>query len=644
MMTSAAVAATGSQGLWFVSRGSGLVLLVLFSVVMVLGAATRMGSAPRRWPRFAVAELHRTLSLFAVALLGLHVVTAILDPFVRIGWAATLLPFGSPYRTAAIGLGTLAVDLGGAVLLTSLARRPLGFRAWRAVHWLAYLAWPVAFVHSLTAGNDLHLWWVALIECGSAALVATAVLARLLGRARTPPPSQPGHAVARKPHVRVGAMKRELHTDAPDGWSPPGERASGPAGLPRLLPARYGGGPATLGDHLARHGPLPRCAKDPRRRDALITEVARAGLTGRGGASFPTARKLTAVASGPRRPIVIANGTEGEPASAKDKVLLAREPHLVLDGAVLAAEMVGAGRAVVVVHHAVREIVDDAVAKRRSARLDRIALRVMTAADRFVAGEASAAVHWVERGDPRPTRTPPRLSEHGLGGRPTLVQNVETLAHLALIARYGAHWFRSAGTPAEPGSMLVTLIGAVRRPGVYEIEIGTPAGQVLGLAGGPAAPLAALLLGGYFGTWVPWRAAAALPLSAAGLAVLGAGPGAGLVAALPDDACGLAETARVARYLADESAGQCGPCVFGLDAVAGQLEALARGRGGDLGRLRRALAQADGRGACRHPDGAVRMVRSALAVFSDEIDRHAGGWCRGTSAAGLLPVPPRAPR
>jgi methionine sulfoxide reductase heme-binding subunit len=203
MTTSAAVAATGSQGLWFVSRGSGLVLLVLFSAVMALGAATRMGSAPRRWPRFAVAELHRTLSLFAVALLALHVVTAIMDPFVRIGWAATVLPFGSPYRTVAIGLGTLAVDLGGAVLITSLLRQRLGFRAWRAVHWLAYLAWPVAFVHSLTAGNDLHIWWVALIECGSAAVVATAVLARLLGRARTPAPF--GSAARWRADVRSGS-------------------------------------------------------------------------------------------------------------------------------------------------------------------------------------------------------------------------------------------------------------------------------------------------------------------------------------------------------------------------------------------------------------------------------------------------------
>jgi methionine sulfoxide reductase heme-binding subunit len=180
-------AAAGSAGLWFLSRGSGLVLLALFSAVVVLGVATRTGSGPGRWPRFAVAELHRTLSLFAVALLVLHVVTAILDPFVTIGWAATVLPFASPYRTLAIGLGTLAVDLAGAVLVTSLARRRLGQRAWRAVHWLAYLAWPAAFLHALTAGNDLGVWWVTLVEIGSAVAVATAVLARLIGRARGGP-------------------------------------------------------------------------------------------------------------------------------------------------------------------------------------------------------------------------------------------------------------------------------------------------------------------------------------------------------------------------------------------------------------------------------------------------------------------------
>jgi NADH:ubiquinone oxidoreductase subunit F (NADH-binding) len=429
----------------------------------------------------------------------------------------------------------------------------------------------------------------------------------------------------------LGSERREL-------GGPGGLRAGQ---LPRLLPDRFGGGPASLADHLARHGRLPAAAQDTWWQERLIAEVARAGLTGRGGAAFPTARKLRAVASGRDAPAVIANGTEGEPASAKDKVLLAREPHLVLDGAVLAAGMARARQVIVVVHDAVRETVEAAVAERRRARYGRVKIKVMPAADGFVAGEASALVNWVGHGIPLPTATPPRVSDRGLDGRPTLVQNVETLAHLALIARHGAAWFRSLGTPAEPGSMLVTLIGALRRPGVYEIEIGRPVGEVLDLAGGLAAPLEALLIGGYFGTWVNPAVAAPLPFSAAGLHALGAGPGAGLVAALPAGACGLAETARVARYLAGESAGQCGPCVFGLASIAGELEALAAGRRCDMGRLRRWLGQVDGRGACHHPDGAVHMVRSALEVFGAEISQHARGWCSGTRPPGVLPVPPR---
>ena len=140
-----------SQVLWFVSRGSGLALLAGFSAVTVLGVAARLGSVPRGWSRLGLGEPHRTLALFCVAFLVLHVLTAILDPYVTIGWTATLLPFASPYRTAAIGLGALAVDLAAAVLVTSLVRRRLGYRAWRAVHGLAYLAWPAAFWHSVTA-------------------------------------------------------------------------------------------------------------------------------------------------------------------------------------------------------------------------------------------------------------------------------------------------------------------------------------------------------------------------------------------------------------------------------------------------------------------------------------------------------------
>jgi sulfoxide reductase heme-binding subunit YedZ len=207
---SAAPAVTGSPALWFVSRGSGLALLVLLSVVMTLGAVARTSSAPRRVPRFVWAELHRTLALFSVSFLVLHVATAILDPYVSIGWAATVLPFTSGYRALAIGLGTLAIDLGGAVLITSLVRARLRYRAWRTIHWLAYLTWPAAFAHSLTAANDLRIWWVALIEVGCAVAVATAILARLI------------HAGIHRPGRRPGA---DLEPE-PASYHPAHERTS----------------------------------------------------------------------------------------------------------------------------------------------------------------------------------------------------------------------------------------------------------------------------------------------------------------------------------------------------------------------------------------------------------------------------------
>lgn len=430
---------------------------------------------------------------------------------------------------------------------------------------------------------------------------------------------------------------------------------SGDAGTPCLAPASPAaesrgrllpdgnarGAAATLREHLARHGARPSCAGDGQHRQRLISEVERAGLTGRGGAAFPTARKLRALATARRVPRVIANGVEGEPASDKDKVLLARAPHLVIDGAVSAAELTGASEAVIVAHPAACQAVREAARERRAAGCDPVPVRVLEAAAGFTAGEASAVLGWAESGAPVPTGRPPRLG--AAGHQPALVQNVETLAHLALIMRHGAAWFRSAGTPDEPGTMLVTLLGAVRRPGVYETEAGVPVSVLLDLAGGTARPPGALLIGGYFGSWAAAADALDLPFSAAGLSPLGARPGAGIVAVLPSGACGLTETARLARYLANSSAGQCGPCVFGLDAIARELEQAAGGGGCDLPRARRWLRDVTGRGACRHPDGTALMVASALRVFRAEIGLHSRGWCSAASGAGILPVPEPAP-
>jgi NADH:ubiquinone oxidoreductase subunit F (NADH-binding) len=403
--------------------------------------------------------------------------------------------------------------------------------------------------------------------------------------------------------------------------------------IPRLLPADDSG-TEDLKAHLDRHGSQALNHSTNEWRHTVLYEIERAGLLGRGGAAFPTGQKLRAVLAGTRRPVVIGNGTEGEPASMKDRVLLARAPHLVLDGAAVAADIVMAGEIVMVVHREARMAVDIAVDERRQRGIDRVPVRVVTASDRFVGGEASAVVNWVERGRAVPMDKPPRMSERGLGRRPTLVQNVETLAQLALICRYGSEWYREIGTPEEYGSMLVTLTGSVERAGVHEVVIGSAVKDILALAGGPSEALQALLIGGYFGTWIPGDSVMTLPFSSQGL---GIGLGAGLIVAFPASACGLVETARLARYLAAQSAGQCGPCKFGLPAIAHELEMLAEGRPVRINDLRRWLVEVDGRGACSHPDGAARQIRSALDVFHFEVDRHLEGWCSASDRTAVLP-------
>ena len=403
----------------------------------------------------------------------------------------------------------------------------------------------------------------------------------------------------------------------------------------RLLP-RDPWAPAGLAAHLERHGALVQHPSSDQWREATVREIERAGLVGHGGAAFPTGQKLRALLARRGRPFVIANGTEGEPASMKDRVLLARSPHLVLDGAALAASLVGADEIIMVVHRDVRESVDAALAERQRIRLDSARFRAVTAADGFVAGEASAVVNWVGRAMPIPLGKAPRMTERGLRGRPTLVQNVETLAHLGLVGRHGAKWFRKVGAADEPGTMLVTLAGSVVSPGVFEVAIGARTSDVLELAGGPSAPVQALLIGGYFGRWIPASAALSAPFSTSGL---GVGLGAGLVVALPATGCGVLETARLVRYLASQSAGQCGPCKFGLPAIAEQFELLAVGMPVRFDDLTRWVDEIEGRGACGHPDGVARHIRSALDVFGREVSEHLAGRCSASQRQVSLALP-----
>lgn len=391
----------------------------------------------------------------------------------------------------------------------------------------------------------------------------------------------------------------------------------------------------SLAAHRQRYGTLPDLSGPQ-----LIDLVQRAGLRGRGGAGFPTAQKLRAVAAGRRPTVVVANGCEGEPASGKDSALLSHAPHLVLDGAVLAARAVGAGRVVICVHRGSpgSVVLQGAIAERAA---DPVRVELVPVPRRYVASEASALVRYLNTGDARPLAAPPRPHQRGVDARPTLIDNVETLAHLAMVARQGAAWFRELGTANDPGSTLVTIAGAVGRPGVYEIALGSVLRDVLGLAD-PQPGLAAAVVGGYFGEWVPLPAAEALPISHQASDRHEVTVGAGAIVALPREACGLAETARVVGYLARESAGQCGPCRFGLPAVADQLRALAAGRLDQSGYalLLRRLGVIAGRGACRHPDGAIRFAGSALRVFADDVRTHLNRYvCGGLRHPPVLPVP-----
>ena len=397
-------------------------------------------------------------------------------------------------------------------------------------------------------------------------------------------------------------------------------------GLPRLLPPGYT--PLSLAAHVERYGPLPPLGPD------VVDVVERSGLRGRGGAGFPTARKLAAVAGRKGRAVVVANGTETEPASGKDRTLLTLAPHLVLDGVAVAATAVRATEAIVCVARAAgaaHRALAGALAERSA---DPVPVKVVAVPGRYVGGEETALVNWLNRGSAKPTFVPPRPFEKGFQDRPTLVDNVETLAHLALIARFGAEWFRRLGTAAAPGSMLVTVSGAVPRPGVLEAATGTSLGDLMTAAGGAAEPLSALLVGGYFGTWEDPAAAWGRHLD---LSV-----GTGVVVAFPESACGLIEVARLARWLAGQSAGQCGPCVNGLPAIAAGVEALAQGQmtGPVATNLQRRLAQAPGRGACHLPDGVSRVIASGLDRFTPEIHAHAAGRCTARRTAPILPLPP----
>jgi NADH:ubiquinone oxidoreductase subunit F (NADH-binding) len=412
-----------------------------------------------------------------------------------------------------------------------------------------------------------------------------------------------------------------------------------PAGVPRIMNGiDPHGRTVDLEAHLSQWGGIPASSLNR----GFLAEVEASGLRGHGGAWFPVATKWRSVGDqAAARPVVVANGAEGEPASAKDAFLLGSLPHLVLDGATVAASAIGARRIVLYVPDRFVASLKSAVNHRMRLALDPVPIEVETATDAFISGQESSVVNALNGRAALPSFVGVRsIRTRGVNGRPTLVQNVETLAHVALIARFGSAWFRSVGTPEAPGTMLLTVTGRWPNPRVFEVAIGSPLKDVLGLSGSESVDYQGVLLGGYGGGWLTMQEAVALSLSEPDARQIGSSLGAGIALLVRSDACPLAHVASIVRYLEQEGAGQCGPCVNGLSNLADLCEGLA-GRPASLRGSVRPILECcelvEGRGACRHPDGVARMVQTALKVFEDDVRAHLQhGPCRRSESFGAM--------
>jgi len=402
---------------------------------------------------------------------------------------------------------------------------------------------------------------------------------------------------------------------------------SSPGFTPRLLRSHGDHAREDLTAYQERGGYQPLAGIDE-----LLGEVESSGLLGRGGAGFPLAVKLRAVRDNGRAgggAVVVANGEEGEPASIKDRWLLRHRPHLIIDGLRLATAITGADRTYVYVSDPESaSSVEAALTELGSDPFGGIAIEVWTVEPGYVAGEETAAVRAINGGPAKPTDKPPRPFQEGVGGLPTLVSNVETLANLAYVQQHGSTEFRSLGTSHSPGTFLVTLTGADRPPGLYEIPHGLPFTELLTLHGLSPDDVQGALMGGYFAGLLD-RSVLDATLDHETLRDLGIGLGNGAIAVLTED-CPVAVAAAVLAYFDRENAGQCGSCFNGTAAMAAVGGALRDGvaTDEDLARLRRWSVVLRGRGACATLDAATNIAASLLDKFPGHVHNHLSNGCQ----------------
>lgn len=393
-----------------------------------------------------------------------------------------------------------------------------------------------------------------------------------------------------------------------------------PLGTARLLAAPPSGPPAP-GTGFRPSGIGPSGTE-------IIEIAGAAGIRGRGGAGFPLAVKLRAVAdaAAPRR-YAVANAAEGEPGSVKDRFLIRERPELVVEGLALAARAAGAERSFL---YACDRPGADALEKAAGAFADMEVVRVEPA---YVAGEETAVVRAIGGGPALPAVKPPRPWQEGVHGAPTLVANAETLAQLALAVRLGPRAYRSAGTGDSPGTFLATVSGGGRPPVLYEVPYGVPLRELGRVHLGDAAAVTGVLAGGLAGGLLP-GGLLGLSLTHAAFTAAGSTLGCGAFVLLTDE-CPVEAAAGAAAFLDRENARQCGPCVRGTQAVAALLAALMSGTAGPDGaaRLERMAGGLVRRGNCATPDAVSVLVGSLFRHHRSLVDGHAARGCARCAGA-----------
>jgi NADH-quinone oxidoreductase subunit F len=372
--------------------------------------------------------------------------------------------------------------------------------------------------------------------------------------------------------------------------------------------------------------------------DAIIEEIARSGLRGRGGAGFPTGEKWRTVrSSGTGTRFAVCNAAEGEPATFKDRMLLRRNPYQVIEGLAIQAFAVGAERAFI----GLKETFSLEIDRLRGAldemgaagALGAVPIEIVTGPDHYLLGEETGLEEVIEGRDPLPRVLAPFIQ--GLwstpeADNPTAMNNVETLANVPHIVADGADWLRANGTDASPGTMLFTLCGDVERQGVFELPLGTPMRHLVeDLGGGPPGNRAvkAIVPGASNTVITPQQFDT--PMDFESMKAVGTALGAAGFAVFDDSACIVRTALMYSRFLWVESCGQCPPCKFGSGEITAQLERLESGRGevGDLDLiLARAKTVTDGQ-KCALPTGTSLLTQSLVYVFLREFQEHAGRPC-----------------